>query len=115
VEYFADGPNAEFFTPALEATESLLVPTMAIYEVFKKVLAERGEGDAIQAVALMQQGLVRELTTHLALESARLSSSLGLPMADSVMLATAVTHSATLWTQDAHFRSVPGVRYVDKH
>lgn len=112
LEYFADGPNADFFAAALEDTDALIVPTVAIYEVCKRVLVQRSEGEAIQAVALMQQGTVQELTTHLALEAARLSASLALPMADSIMLATAVARGATLWTQDSHFANVSGVRYV---
>ncbi len=112
LEYFAAGPNADFFAPALEAPTELVVPTISVYEVFKRVAQQRGESDALQAVALMQQGSVVDLTAPIALEAARTSAALGLPMADSVMLATARSFEATLWTQDSDFEGVEGVRYV---
>jgi predicted nucleic acid-binding protein len=114
LEYFAAGPNADFFAAAVEATEDLIVPTVSVYEVFKRVCQQRGEGDALQAVALMQQGTVVDLTTHLALEAARASATLTLPMADSIILATARSFGATLWTQDSDFATIEGVRYVSK-
>jgi toxin FitB len=114
LEYFADGPNAAFFTKAVEATAGLVVPTVSLYEVFKRVLQQRGEGAALQAVAVMQQGRIVELSGTLALAAARLSLDLRLPMADAIMLATARASDATLWTQDADFAAVPGVQYVAK-
>lgn len=112
LEYFADGPNATAFAPAIQKPGELIVPTLSLYEVFKRVLQQRDEGDALRAVALMQQGIVVDLTSSLALSAAKLSVDLGLPMADSVMLATARAYDGVLWTQDAHFRDVEGVRYV---
>ena len=114
LEYFADGPNAGFFEKAIRDVEHLVVPTLSLFEVFKRIAQQRSEGEALQAVAAMQQGEIAELTVPLALDSARLSLSEGLPMADSIMLATAHAHGATLWTQDADFESVPGVKYVAK-
>ena len=114
LEYFADGPNAKFFAPAVEATRDLMVPTLSLYEVFKRVLQQRSENDALQAVALMQQGLVVELTSPIALSAARLSADTKLPMADSIMLATARAHQAAFWTQDADFEGVAGVKFVAK-
>jgi predicted nucleic acid-binding protein len=114
LEYFAAGPNADFFASAVEATDELIVPTISVYEVFKRVSQQRGEGDALQAVALMQQGDVVDLSIHLALEAARTSIALGIPMADSIILATARSSDATLWTQDVDFADIDGVRYVAK-
>jgi toxin FitB len=114
LEYFGNGPNAAFFAKAIERTADLVVPTVSLYEVFKRVLQQRGEGDALQAVAVMQQGLVAELSGTMALSAARISVDLGLPMADSIMLATARAYDATLWTQDADFEGVPGANYVRK-
>jgi predicted nucleic acid-binding protein len=114
LEYFADGPNAEFFAPAVEDVAVLLVPTISIYEVFKRVLQQRGEGEALQAAAMMAQGQEIELDTSLALEAAKLSAEEKLPMADSIMLATAQAYGATLWTQDADFEGMTGVKYVEK-
>ena len=111
LEYFAGGPNADFFAPPLEATDSLLVPTLCLYEVFKNVLRQFGREHAIEKVAAMRQGTVVALDDHLALDAALLSHELQLPMADSVILATARGHNAALWTQDVHFEQVDGVRY----
>jgi predicted nucleic acid-binding protein len=114
LEYFADGPNARFFAPAIEATRELLVPTLSLYEVFKRVLQQRGEEPALQAVALMQQGRISDLTAAIALAAAKASIERRLPMADSIMLATAQANSAVFWTQDADFDGVEGVKYVAK-
>ena len=112
LEYLADGPNADFFAPAIEATDELVVPTLSLYEVFKRVLQQRGEGHALQAVALMVQGQVIDLDVDLALSAAKVSAELKLPMADSVMLATARAQETILWTQDADFDGLAGVRYI---
>ena len=112
LEYFADGPNAAFFAGAVEATDELIVPTINLYEVFKRVLQQRGENDALEAAALIMQGEVIPLDATLTLSAAKLSADLRLPMADSVILATARAEGAVLWTQDAHFSSLEGVRYT---
>jgi predicted nucleic acid-binding protein len=114
LEYFADGPNAAFFAAAVEDTEKLVVPTICLLEVFKRVLQQRGESDALSVVTQMQQGRVVELDATLALSAARLSSDLKLPLADSVILATARAHKATIWTQDSDFEGLLGVKYRAK-
>jgi toxin FitB len=110
LEYLADSPQAVHFEQALQDTENLIVPVITIYEVFKKVLRERGEGDALLVASQMQSGTVVDLDLTLALEAARHP----LPMADSLIYATAITHGATLWTQDEHFKDLPNVRYFPK-
>lgn len=112
LEYFADGPNTRFFSAAIESTKELVVPTISLYEVFKRVFQQRGESPALQAIALMQQGMVVELSAPIALAAARLSAQEQIPMTDSIMLATARLHSAILWTQDADFEKVPDVKYI---
>jgi predicted nucleic acid-binding protein len=115
LEYFAGGSNAEFFAPALEAdASSVLVPTLCLYEVFKNVVAQFGREQAIEKAAAMRQCTVIALDESLALEAAVLSHSLKLPMADSVILATARSLDAVLWTQDARFEDIDGVRYRAK-
>jgi predicted nucleic acid-binding protein len=114
LEYFADGPNADFFAPAIENVPELIVSVINIYEVFKRVLQQRGEGDALQAVAIMEQGMVVNLDSTIALSAAKISVELKLPMADSIMLATARAYSATLWTQDSDFKGIKGVKYIEK-
>lgn len=111
LEFFADGPNADAFAVPLGMRDTLLVPSITIYEVFKVVCRQRGEDAALQAAALMQQGTVVELAPSLAMVAAKTSLELSLPMADSIILATARLHDAILWTQDEHFSGVDGVRY----
>ena len=111
LEYFADGPNASFFSRAIEHIDELVVPSLTIYEVFKRVFQQRAEGDALRAIAVMQQGLVVDLDARIALVAARISLEAGLPMADSIVLATTRAYGATLWTQDADFKGLPGVQY----
>jgi predicted nucleic acid-binding protein len=114
LEYFADGPNAGAFAPPIQATAELVVPSITLLEVFKRVYQQRGEGPALHAVAVMQQGRVVDLDGPLALAAAKLSADSKLPLADSVVLATARQHEATLWTQDADFEGLPEVRYRAK-
>lgn len=111
LEYFANGPHAGYFARPIEDTKRLLVPTLALFEVFKRVLQQRGEGDALLAIAIMQQGRIVDLDTAIALRAARLGVDHRLPLADSVMLATARTFEASLWTLDADSRGLPGVHY----
>ena len=110
LEYLADSKSAAFFAPAIEDTAQLLVPVMTVYEVFKKVLRERGENEALQVASMMQSGQVIEVDSALALDAARYP----LPLADSLIYATALRHGATLWTQDEHFKDLPGVKYLAK-
>ena len=110
MEYFTNSPRAKHFAPAIEDPANLVVPVISIYEVFKKVLRERGEGDALQVASAMQSGKVVDLDLTLALDAARHA----LPLADSLIYAVAVRHGATLWTQDEHFNGLPGVHYFPK-
>jgi predicted nucleic acid-binding protein len=112
LEYFADGPNADFFAPVIQDLEHLLVPTLSIFEVFKRILQQRGEGEALQAISVMQQGKVVELSAAPALDAARLSLELKIPMADSIILATSRACQAMLWTQDSDFKDIDRVEYI---
>ncbi len=115
LEYLADGPNAEFFAPVIENTEKLLVPTICILEVCKRVLQQRGEDAALQAIALMQQGNVADLDVGIAVSSAKIGHELKLPLADGVIVAAARAHGAVIWTQDSDLKDIAGVKYVKKH
>jgi predicted nucleic acid-binding protein len=114
LEYFADDPNAGFFAPVIEKVNELVVPTITIYEVFKRVLQQRNESQAIQAIALMQQGDVVDLDSEIALKAGRISIEKQLPMADSIILATSVLFEALLWTQDGDFKNIENVKYIEK-
>jgi toxin FitB len=114
LEYFAAGPNAEFFAPAIEDLPQLIVPTLCLFEVFKRVLQQRGQGDALRAIGAMRQARCIDLTDSLALGAAQLSVDLKLTLADSIIFHTAQVYGALLWTQDAHFERLGGVRFVRK-
>ena len=115
LEYFADAPNADFYAPAILDTENLLVPAIDLLEVFKRVYQQRDESAALAAAALMRQGRLIDLAGELALAAAKLSADSKLPLADPLILATARRHGAILWTQDADFEGLDGVRYTAKH
>jgi predicted nucleic acid-binding protein len=114
LEYFADGENASFFAPVIEDVDNLVVPAIVIYEVFKRLLILRDEHTALVFIGDMKQGQVADLTTSIALQAAKLSTELKIAMADSIILATARTYDATLWTQDVDFKGVEGVKYIVK-
>ena len=112
--FFADEPNAKHFLLPLKDTASLVVPAVTIYEVFKVVLRESNENNALQAAVAMQKGKVIDLTATLAIDASKLSLQHGLPMADSIILATAQVFNATIWTQDSDFKNFSGVNYFPK-
>ncbi len=114
LEYFADGPNSKHFAKPIESVRELLVPSLSIAEVFKRVLIQRGEDSALQAVAAMQQGRIVDLDTSIAILAAKLGAELHLPLADSIILASARAHQAILWTQDSDFKNVENVKYFSK-
>ena len=111
LDYFAEGPNADHFAIPVQDTDKLIVPTITIFEVFKVVLRERGEDSALQAIALMKQGTEVDLTSNIAILAAKISFELKIPMADSIIMATAQSSQATVWTQDNDFKDLPGVKY----
>lgn len=115
LEYFADGTNADFFATVIEDTGSLIVPVICLFEVFKRIIQQRNESDALRAIAVMKQAKVVTLDDSLAIVAAKLSFDLKLPMADSLILATAQQHNAVLWTQDDDFASISCVRYIRKY
>ena len=110
LEYLIGSERSELFAAAIEDADNLIVPVISIYEVFKKVLRDRGEADALQIASAMQTGRVIDLDLSLLLEAARHK----LPLADSIIYATAQRFEATLWTQDEHFESFPDVQYFAK-
>ena len=112
IEVFTDGPKAGPFLDVLDAEATLIVPAISILEVFKWVLREHSEAQAIQAVAAMQRGQVVNLDSSLAIAAAQLSHNLRLPMADSIILATARFHQARLYTMDRDFQGLSDVELI---
>ncbi len=114
LEYFANGATADFFAPAIEDEEKLLVPVICLYEVFKRLHQQRGKEAALQGISRLYRGRIVPITDEIALLGAQLALEHNLAMADSLIYATARAHNATLWTQDAHFAGLEDVRYVEK-
>ena len=114
LEYLTDGPNADFFAPPIEDEANLAIPAVCFYEVFRRLLQVAGEERALDAAGLMSRGVILDLGRQEAIDAARLSIEYRLSMADSLILATARAHDATLWTQDAHFKGIEGVQYIEK-
>ena len=112
--YFADEPNAKYFLAPLGDTASLVVPTATIDEVFKVVLRESSENEALQAAVAMRKGAVVDLTASLAIAASKINLAHNLPMADSIILATAKEFGATIWTQDSDFKNMDSVKYFPK-
>jgi predicted nucleic acid-binding protein len=111
LEYFADGPNARFFAPAIEDLKDLVVPSICIVEVFRRMMQQLGPDAALRAAAAMQQGSVISLDLGLAIDAGKIGVERKLPLADSIVFATARALGATLWTQDGDFEGLEDVRY----
>ena len=115
VEYLTKGKNGPIFLPIIQDELNLIVPTIAIYEVFKRVLLEVGKDTALEITGVMSHGLEVGLDRDIAIDAAQISLDLKLSMADSIILATAQAYDALLWTQDAHFKDMDGVKYIEKN
>ena len=114
LEYFSDTESGNIVSEIIENTNGLIVPTITLYEVFKKLLFERGEDDALLAIAHMKQGKIVYLTDELSLSAAKISKNHKLPMADSIIYATNLKFNCILWTQDKHFSGLKSVNYFEK-
>ena len=114
LEYFGDGPNASVFAEPIEQPAELVVPALTLFEVFKRTYQLKGEATALDAIAVMMQGQVADLSATVAIDSARLSLETGLAMADAIILATARATGAVLWTQDSHFEGIENVEFRQK-
>ena len=114
IEFLGGGANADFFAAAISDVSRLVVPSISVFEVCRWMRRELGERRALDAMALMQQGNIVDLDATLAMSAARLSLELKLPMADSIILATARASEATLWTQDDDFEGLDDVKYIAK-
>jgi toxin FitB len=114
LEYFAGGPNAKSFAKVIEDTVNLIISSINLYEVYRKVLTEKDEDHAIQVAGLMQQAQVINVDSIISLSAAKISFEYKIPMADSIIYSTARLHDAVLWTLDADFEGLTGVRYIEK-
>jgi len=114
LEYFLDGKGADHYAPAIENNGEIIIPAIVLHEVFKVVMRASNEDSALAAAGVLQQFPVIPVDENIAMYSVKLGQEHGLAMADSMILATAQIHHATLWTQDADFRNLPSVKYFEK-
>jgi predicted nucleic acid-binding protein len=114
LEYLADSKNAKLFAPAIEKTDELMVSTINLYEVYKKILLEKDENSAIQVIGLMQQAKVINVNSSIAIQAAKLSYEQKIPMADSLIYITAKQNDGIVWTQDPDFKDLDDVKYFKK-
>ena len=114
IEVFINGPQADRFLEVLDDEKSLIVPSITVFEVFKWILREHSEAQAIQAIAVMQRGKIVDLDSSIGIAAAQLSHALRLPMADSIILTTARQHQARLCSMDADFKGLADVELILK-
>jgi len=114
VEFFTDGALADAYASRLRNLQTVVTPAIVLYEVYKRLKRDLSEDDAVVAISAMQQTLVVDVTSEIALTAADLSLEHGLAMADAMILATARLHRAELVTSDRDFESIPGVTYLAK-
>jgi predicted nucleic acid-binding protein len=112
LEFFASGPNVDFFRGPIRNISELIVPAISLYEVYKRLLQQTDKENALRALSIMKMGKVIDLNASLALDAAEISIDFKIPMADSIILATARQYNATLWTQDSDFQGIEGVHYI---
>lgn len=114
LEYLADTKNAKNFAEAIEKTDELIVSSINIYEIYKKILKEKDENTAIQIIGLMKQSKVVDVTSSIAVQAAKLSYEKNIPLADSMIYITAKENDAMVWTQDVDLKNLVGVKYFSK-
>jgi predicted nucleic acid-binding protein len=114
LSYFAGDSNAAVFSDPIEKLPELFVPSITIIEVFENVLRQRSEAAALIVIAHMKQGKVIPLDSELAMDAAKFGVLHKLPLADSIIFATAQKYAAVLWTQDRDFEGLQNVRYLSK-
>ena len=114
LEYFTDSKNAKYFAPIIENTKKLIVSTINLYEVYKKILKGRNENAALEAAGLMQQCKIIDVSKSIAIQAAKTSFELEIPMADSIIYITARQNDAVVWTQDYDFKNLDGVKFFMK-
>jgi toxin FitB len=115
LEYLMGTETGAAVASVIENPDELIVPTITIYEVYKKLLAEKDEEYALNVVSYMQTGTVIELTADLSLSAAQISRKHKLPMADSIIYATSLHYSAVIFSCDKHFKDIPDIRYFSKN
>lgn len=114
LEYFAGTAQANHFAAVIENTPELLVPAVTMYEVFKKILKNKGETEAVEAIEQMQKGKIIEIDDWTSILAAKVGLGENLGMADAMIYAVTLLHDATLWTQDSDFKGLPNVKFFAK-
>lgn len=114
LEYFAESKNSIHYEKAIAQIDRLIVPTIVLYEVFKKIANEYDEDKALMAIAHMKLAKVVDINETIAIYAAKISIEKKMPMADSIIYATAEMYGATVYTQDEHFSKLANVKHFSK-
>lgn len=114
LEYIAGGENASFFEQALLNTQRLIVPSLCIFEVSKRLLITHGEAAAREVLDFMMKAKTVHLNSQQMFTAAQTSSQHGLAMADAIIWQTAHSYGAKLYTQDKGLKDMPNVLYKAK-
>lgn len=114
LEYLSGSKNADRFAPAIQNIEDLIISPIIIYEVYKKVISEKGEDAANAVLGLMSQAKIVQVDLSIAVEAARLNAKKKIPMADSIIYVTAIQNNAMVWTQDYDFKNLKNVKFFKK-
>jgi len=114
VEYFSGTEISKKFINFIHNTIDILIPTIILNEVFKKLIYSVPEKEALFAIAQMEESKIIDLSRDLALEAARYSKLYKLPLADSIIYATAMKYNSEIYTLDKHFEGLPNVKYFEK-
>ena len=114
LEFAQESPVKDIIAPIVADTKNLIVPTIILYEMLKKLTTTNGVDYANEFIQGMLKAQVVPLDVFLSLNAAAVSRKYKLPAADSIIYATAKQHNAVLWTTDQHFDGLPSVRYFDK-
>jgi predicted nucleic acid-binding protein len=115
LEYFSNGPNASFFEkPILARNSKIIIPSISVYEIFKKIYVEQGKDPALKIMASLLAYPIIPLDEKMAVKASLFSVQFKLPMADAIIYSTARSNAATLWTQDEHFDGLEDVKFIRK-
>jgi predicted nucleic acid-binding protein len=114
IEFLANDPNASAFEPQIDPPTELVIPTIVLVEVLRWLRAHGRADEAEETLAAMARARVVPLTISIASLAAELGIRHRLPLADSIVYATAQSLGMELWTQDKDFEGLPGVRYLPK-
>lgn len=114
LEYFIDSPLSDFIESLFEKPHQIIIPTIIITEVYKKILNEWNDSIANELCSQLKVFNIFELDFVTATTAAKSGKEFKLPLADSIIYATTLVFDAVLYTTDKHFNGLKNVKYLEK-